>query len=232
MDEEELKLSEQAKEWVRLNHKKIIGNFTSHEEYLVDFQPTTLFTAGSPGAGKTEFSKRFASRFKQKPIRIDADEIRTICEGYTGGNAHIFQGAATKGVHILYDYALKKNINVILDGTFAYSSALDNIQRSLDHGRRVEIFFVYQDPIEAWDFTKKREVLEKRRVSKEVFIEAFFKSRKNVNEAKKKFGSRIELNLVIKDFEKDLEQLELDVKNVDHYIKKSYTKEDLEKLLI
>ena len=187
--------------------------------------------AGSPGAGKTEISKRLMAQFKQKPIRIDADEIRAECPGYTGTNAHIYQKAATKGVQILHDYALDKSINIILDGTFAYNGALENIQRSLDHGRKVEIFFVYQDPIEAWEFTKKREELEKRRVSKEVFIDAFFKARENINEAKKRFGSEIQLNLIIKDYEKDLERLELNVENVDYYIEKGYTKSSLEQLL-
>ena len=142
---------------------------------MADELPTTLFMAGSPGAGKTEISKRLVPRFKQKPIRIDADEIRTICPWYTGNNAHVFQDAATKGVHILYDYALKNNINVILDGTFAYNGALENIKRSLDRGRKVEIFFVYQDPLQALDFTKKREALEQRRVSREVFTDSFLK---------------------------------------------------------
>lgn len=97
---------------------------------------------------------------------------------------------------------------------------------------KLDIFFVYQDPLQAWDFTQKREALEQRRVSKEVFIEASFRARENVNRAKEIFGSKIELNLIIKDFEKDLEQLEINIENIDRYIKKGYTKEELEKLLI
>lgn len=232
MNNEELKLSEEAKAWVKLNQKKLIERFASTKEHVSDALPWTLFMAGSPGAGKTEISKRLMPRFKQKPARIDADEIRTICPGYTGANAHIFQDAATKGVHILYDHALSKSINVILDGTFAYNGALENIKRSIEHGRKVEIFFVYQDPLQAWDFTKKREALERRNVSKEVFIDSFFKAKENVNKAKVTFGSEIELNLIIKDFEKDLEQLELNIENIDPYIKKSYTKNELEELLV
>ncbi len=232
MSDEESKLSEEAVLWVKSNRKELIKKFADVTEYIADTLPTTLFMAGSPGAGKTEISKRFVPRFQQKPIRIDADEIRSICPGYTGGNSHVFQDAATKGVHILYDYAIEKNINVIMDGTFAYSGAMDNIKRSIDHGRKVEIFFVHQDPLQAWDFTKKREVLERRRVSKEVFIDSFFKSRENVNKAKETFDAKIELNLIIKDFEKDLEQLEINIENIDRYIKKSYTKEELDELLI
>lgn len=69
-------------------------------------------------------------------------------------------------------------------------------------------------------------------MSKEVFIEAFFRSRENVNEAKAVFGSQIELNLIIKDFEKDLEGLEINIEQIDPYMKKSYTKNELGKLLI
>lgn len=211
MNDDELKMSEASRLWAKSNHKELIKKFADSTEYAADTLPTTLFMAGSPGAGKTEISKRFVPRFKQKPVRIDADEIRSVCPGYTGTNAHVFQDAATKGVHILYDHALKNNVNVIMDGAFAYGGAMENIQRSLDHNRKVEIFFVYQDPLQAWDFTKKREALEQRRVSKGVFIESFFKSRENVNKAKETFGSKIELNLIIKDFEKDLEQLEINV---------------------
>ncbi len=232
MDEKQRQQSEEAFRWMKTNQHNLVVKFVESIECIPDPQPTTLFMAGSPGAGKTEISKRFIARFKQKPVRIDADEIRSICPGYTGADAHIFQKAATKGVHILYDYALKRKLNVILDGTFAYSGALENIRRSLKYKRRVEIFFVYQDPIQAWEFTKKREAIEQRMVSKEVFINAFFKSRENVNKAKKDFSNAIELNLIIKDFEKNLEQLQLNIQSVDPYIKKVYTIGILTNLLV
>lgn len=228
MNGDEQNKSEDAFDWVKTNHKLIINKFAGDAEYVSDEQPTTLFMAGSPGAGKTEFSKRFIARFKQKPIRIDADEIRTICKGYAGNNSHIFQRAANKGVNILYDHALHNNINIILDGTFAYAESLKNVERSLGHNRKIEIFFIYQNPIQAWEFTKKREAIEHRQVSKNVFIDAFFKSRENVNRAKQYFGSQIELNIVIKDFERDLEKLEINVQSIDYYIKEEYTRENLE----
>lgn len=232
MTDEELKQSNDAFQSVKARHLELIEKFASNKEYIPDIQPISLFMAGSPGAGKTEISKRLIKRFKQKPIRIDADEIRAFCNGYTGQNAHIFQKAATKGVHILLEHALKKNINMILDGTFAYNGALENIQRSLDHKRKVEVFFIYQDPLQAWEFTKKREAIEQRKVSKEVFIDSFFKAQENANEAKKHFGTSIEMNLIIKDFEKNLEQFEINIPGIDSYIKKVYTKEELNTLLI
>ena len=232
MNEEETNIEDSAFRWIKNNEKAIIEKFASGVGYVSDIQPTTLFMAGSPGAGKTEISKRFMARWKQKPIRIDADEIRTMCPQYSGSNAHLFQKAANKGVNILYDYALGKGLNVILDGTFAYAGAIENIERSLKRNRKVEIFFVSQNPEQAWGFTKKREVLESRRVSKEVFINAYFKSQENVNNAKKHFIDEIELHLIIKDFEKDLEQIEFNIQSVDPFIKKRYSRDELEKVLI
>ena len=55
---------------------------------------------------------------------------------------------------------------------------------------------------------------------KKLFIDSFLKARENVNKAKATFGQSIELNLIIKDFEKDLEQLEINIENIDRYIKK------------
>jgi len=229
---EEEKQAEEALKYIKSQHKDLIKQFTFNAEIIEDAQPISLFMAGSPGAGKTEFSKRLVSRFKQKPVRIDADEIRATCSGYTGDNAHIFQRAANKGVNILYDYALSKNINIILDGTFAYGDALKNIERSLGHKRKVEIYFIYQNPIQAWEFTKKREAIECRKVSKDVFVDAYFKSQENTNNAKNYFTDAIELNLIIKDFEKDLERLEINIPNIDPFIEKRYTREELNNILI
>lgn len=158
-------------------------------------------------------------------------KFREICDGYAGINAHVYQKAATKGVQILFDHVVLNNINVILDGTFAYHNALKNIDRSLNHARQVEIFFVYQDPIQAWEFTKKREALEKRKVTKNVFIDAYFKSRENANMAKQRHGKNVKLTLCIKDFERDLENLEFNIDNIDNYIKKPYSRDQLQDIL-
>ncbi len=228
---EEEKRSTQAAKWVKANRRLIIDGFCTADKCVPDTHPVTLFMAGSPGAGKTEVSKQLTRRFKEKPLRIDADEIRSLCPGYVGADAHVFQEAATKGVHILYDHALKKSINVILDGTFAYGNALENIERSLAHTRKVEIYFIYQDPLQAWNFTKKREEIEHRNVSKEVFIKSFMRSRENVNAAKVRFGSKVELNLLIKDFETDFEELALNIDKIDPHLKRAYNEDELAALI-
>jgi hypothetical protein len=84
---------------------------------------------------------------------------------------------------------------------------MENIERSLKHNRRVIIYYLFQDPTVAWKFTKIREEMEGRRVSKGVFIRAFFRARENVNEAKAHFGEKIELNMIVKDFINNIEKV-------------------------
>lgn len=230
MEEHELKESEDAHLWIKDHRKDLIKKFVP-ENTPTDSYPTTIFMAGSPGAGKTKFSRRLAESFKEKPVIIDADEIRKFVSGYKGKKAYIFQKAATKGVNILYDYACKMGLNIILDGTFAYNDALGNIDHSLKHNRNVEIYFLYQDPLLSWAYTKKRELKEFRNVPKKVFIKAYIKSIDNVNNAKKLYGNKIKLNIVVKNFQQNLDALELNKDKVDYYIKRMYTTIELEKLL-
>jgi len=231
MINEEDKIISEAKEWVKKNKKKLFLDFADENIYVSDPYPTTIFMAGSPGAGKTEFSRRLSETFNQKPVIIDADEIRKLIPGYLGKKAYLYQRAATKGVNILYDYVCKKGLNVVLDGTFAYGDALGNIEHSLRHNRNIEIYFLYQDPVLSWNFTKQREKKEFRNVPKEVFIKAYIKSLENVNLAKEKFGNKMKLNIVIKNFEKGLDSLELNKDRVENYIPKVYTTNELEELL-
>jgi predicted ABC-type ATPase len=222
---------ETAFEWLKKNKKKLFEKFANLSVYPSDEYPTTIFMAGSPGAGKTEFSRRLAESFIQKPVIIDADEIRKIVPGYSGKNAHIFQKAANKGVNLLYDYVCKKNLNTILDGTFAYADPIKNVEHSLKHERNVEIYFLYQDPVLSWNYTKIREQKEFRNVPKDVFINAYLQSINNVSVAKNHFGPKIKLNLVIKNFEKGMQSLELNTANIESFLPKVYTKQELLKIL-
>jgi len=234
MNEEELKIEAEALEFIKNHRMEILERFCpSTVCHSVD-NPVSLFMAGSPGAGKTEVSKSLIRHFDDAPIRIDADEIRSICPGYVGTNAHLFQKAANKGVNMLYDHALHHDINCILDGTFAYAGAAVNIERSLRHKRRVELWFVYQDPVRAWEFTKAREAREARRVSKETFIKAFFESRHNAHIVKERFGKDIELNVLTKDYETGSEDFQLNVPadELDRIADGRYSLEDLQHLLV
>ncbi len=232
MTPEEQALSDAAHRYIKEHSDEVIKQFSGNSVPVAT--PVSLFMAGSPGAGKTEVSKGLIRQFDTMPVRIDADEIRAMCPGYTGANAHVFQKAATKGVHILYDHVLAKGLHAILDGTFAYADAIQNIQRSIDRGRKTELWFVYQEPTRAWEFTKAREAIESRRVSKETFIKGFMKSKDNAKEAKAHLGSRLNLNLLIKNLNNTDGTLHLNIQSeeLDRYTAPAYTQEELDKLLV
>lgn len=224
-------IAAEAKQYARKNKEAFIQKFASLATYRSTNTPFTFFMAGSPGAGKTEISKKLTEQFLDSPVRIDADEIRKEFPHYTGENAHLFQYAASIVVDDLYKHCLKHNLNLIMDGTFAYSRAMDNIQASLDKDRMVEIYFVYQEPVLAWRFTQAREYVEKRRILKDNFIETYLKAIENVTCAKKTFKNKVKLNLMTKDYNNDLSGFRMNITSLDGYLDKTYTKQALETML-
>jgi len=232
VNETEQKISDEALRYVKGHKSDIIEKFANPDLYEPSNQPISLFMAGSPGAGKTEISKSLVQRFKSKPVRIDADEIREMLPGYTGDNAYLFQTACTKGVHLLFDHCHKRKLSVILDGTFAYADALTNIERALQRGRRVIIYYIYQDPLTAWEFTKARESEEGRRVSVDTFIRGFLLSRENAQKAKDLFKDKVELNLIVKNYENGIEDLNLNIDHIDAYLGSLYTEDKLRERLL
>lgn len=134
-------MQQDPKDYIKKHKKELIEKFASESKYPSLENPTTIFMAGSPGAGKTEESKKLVEKlhynYKILMVRIDADEIRQICPGYEGYNAHLFQEAATLGVNKLFDHVLRKRMNALLDTTFCdFERAKDNIQRSLKKGEK------------------------------------------------------------------------------------------------
>lgn len=228
------KEAEEAKKFIKRNKKLLIEKFAKPGLYKPTVNPVTIFMAGSPGAGKTEFSKNLAKILDKKLVRIDADEIKEIIPQYNGQNSDVVQGASSIGVEKLYDHVLAKKLEAIVDGTFSkYDVSYKNVKRSLDHSRPVVIFYIYQDPAVAWDFTKKREALEGRKIPKSAFIEAFFSAKENVNKIKDIFQDKIEIFLVIKNLnnDNDTEKSQFNINNIDNYLKVDYTRKSLGELL-
>lgn len=92
--------------------------------------------------------------------------------------------------------------------------------------------YLYQDPLIAWEYTKKREKLEGRTVPKEIFINAYFSAKANVQAAKQKYSDQIELNLFEKDQENNfVKKARFNIQSLDEYIKEKYTYDILEKML-
>ena len=121
-----------------LNNKALIENLTegqiSHKaiDYvngnkdflkIITFKHNTkdkrlIFTAGSPGAGKSELAEELTKQLKIDTV--EADNIRKHCPHYNGHNSHLFQRASSKAVDILVSYAFKNDLSFILDGNFAH----------------------------------------------------------------------------------------------------------------
>lgn len=232
-------IEKEAIEYVKRNKKDIIDKFANLDDFPSEDFPFTFIMAGSPGAGKTEYSLKLIEEFYQndpesKIVRIDADEIKTAIPQYNGKNSYIIQSAAIKGMEMIIDHIYDHNQNVLIDGTFAhYPASIKNIQRSLNHRRPVKIWYLYLDPKMAWDFTRKREKLEGRPIKKESFINSFFLAKDNVNKVKKQFGNEVELNLVIKDIANPSKiKLQLNIDNVDKFLTIGYNRDQLNKILI
>ncbi|MCH8499500.1 MAG: zeta toxin family protein [Marinobacter sp.] len=232
---EEQKIARDALIWAKKkgNKKAIARRLTDTSLYLPEKHPVSVFMAGSPGAGKTESSKELIDQFPENPIlRIDADELRVEFEQYTGSNSHLFQSAVSVLVEYLHDMALKQSQSFIMDGTLHNEGkARDNIARSLKRGRLVQILYVYQDPLRAWEFVQARERLEGRRILPVNFIEQFLAARATVNALKAHFGADIKIDLLIKDYSNKTRVYEANIERIDYYVDQEYSRESLIRLI-
>lgn len=242
MTEEEVQAA--AITFAKQNKNRIARELTDRAKYPPDAVPVSVFMAGSPGAGKTELSKNLIeileknSTTKHGVIRIDGDEIRGFFSDYTGANSYLFQGAISIIVDRVQDLVLEQKQTFVLDGTFFdYERAAKNIRRSLGKGRRVFVFYVYQEPEVAWKFTQAREKTEGRNIPKSAFINAFLGARETVSRIRKEFGKEVVITLIQRNFEQDtvetIVQVEIQQvgKQIDDYIPKRYTRDELENLL-
>lgn len=199
-------------------------------------KPVTIFMAGCPGAGKTEYSKGLIKHLESQPnsgkyIRLDIDELRDIMPGYNHKNSDEVQAACSKLFTKIYDHIRHHNQNAIIDGTFSGKASLEDVRIALNRGRTVGITYLFEDPFKGWDYTKKREALEGRSVSKEYFVQAFFDSIKNVNRVKKEFGEKIVLDIFIKGDHYSFKKSHFNIQSLNSYIKIKYCPDKLLKNL-
>ncbi len=88
----------QAIEYIKNHKQELIDQFTNDAICPPQPHPISVFMAGSPGAGKTEFSKNLIKKFGVQVVRIDADEIRDFIPHYDKRNSSAVQGASALGV--------------------------------------------------------------------------------------------------------------------------------------
>jgi hypothetical protein len=234
LSEEEQRIVRQANNFARSEKKRIARGLTDKSVYTPEQNPVSVFMAGSPGAGKTEASLELVSRFGSdfKLLRIDADEYRGYIPGYTGENSHLVQTAATILLEKVHDYALKQSQSFIMDGTLSnLEKGRLNVERSIRKGRLVQILYVYQDPLLAWEFVKAREQVEGRRILKEHFIEQYFNARDSVNALKTEFDKRVQVDLLVKNIDNSNRTYHSNVQDIDRHIRETYTPSSLDSLI-
>ena len=207
-------------------HKKEFVDQVIDGKNIAEYK-TAVFMAGSPGAGKTEVATTLAG-LSENICMIDADEFRRRFPDYNGLNSSEFQKGSSWLVDHVFTFLLKKGYSFILDGTFAIGKAEQNIERALKRDYLVTIYYIYQDPYVAWEFTRKREKAEGRFVPKERFINAYFKSRENIIKVKGKFDDLVEVNVIFKDYQNDITEIIENVQELDLVLPRSYTKKELE----
>lgn len=254
LTEQEEIIQKQAIEEIKARKEELIKRFIISKRPL-RLSVISFFMAGSPGAGKTEFSRRYMPDVIDKSdrklvktlakkgvdiesvdtlfIRIDVDEIREFLSQYQKtdvakgikGNAHIVQKAANRGLDIIREYCFKNDISFLHDGTFAnYETMQRLVKKSLDVGREVQIFYIYLNPLVAWEFTQAREFLEGRNIVKEKFIEQFFDSRESVEKIKEEFGNKVKVHCVLKSSNDGYESIRLNIPSIDNFLKAEYNK--------
>jgi len=235
LSKEELKIKTEGDAFANSHKNEIAKEATDINIFLPEINPVSVFMAGSPGAGKTESSKNLIEKFSadgRRIIRIDPDELRSKIPGYTGRNSFLFHGAVSTLVARIHDLALKNNQSFILDGTFSkVDIGRQNIERSLSRKRFVQILYVYQDPIQAWNFVQERELKEGRRIEKEHFIIQYFASHDSVNCLKKEFGEKIKVDLLVKNIDGSDRYYKENIDLIDNYVQESFTVESLKDML-
>lgn len=198
-------------QWARSNRKRIAREFIRNIDHIASDEPSGIFTAGLPGAGKTEFTIELIKNIEPKPLRIDMDEIAKKIEGYKPKIADKFRGGASIIVSRIYDETVKNHINFVFDGTFSSAGSLDNLERAIKHGYKIKLYYIHQSPLIAWQFTKDRELLEHRSIEISGFKDTYFKLENNLRELCKKHKD-VTISLVIKDENNKVGQL---IENVD-----------------
>lgn len=225
-------ISERAIAHAKSQKKKVAGLLTDLTIYTPEQNPVAVFMSGSPGAGKTEAALSLIESFGSV-VLIDPDSFRDYFDEYDGSNAWLFQGAVSILVEKVLDFAFKRNLTFLLDGTLTNAAkARANIERCLKRVRFVQIIYVYQDPLLAWNFVQAREVTEGRRIRPENFIDQYFEARNVVNMLKAEFKSNIRVDLLVKNVDNSSRFYKMNVDSIDRHIPEKHSRADLEQKLL
>jgi hypothetical protein len=170
---------EQAKNWAKdkKNQQRVIDDILAAPTKVAPF---AIFMAGIPGAGKTELVQFFKERSLKKAVVIEHDRLVEYIDGYSPEEYYVFRKAGSVLVTRLFEECLKRGLEFIFDGTLSHGNAKRNIEMCLREGVGVTVIYVHQDAQSAWQLTQDRELVKKRSIEKEGFIETCKTINKNL----------------------------------------------------
>ena len=209
--------------------KRLVANIIARSSAKPHAKPVAIFAAGIPGAGKTEFLDRLFENDKDF-VRIDLDEIVKLFPGYSPAKYYQFRGQANIILDEVFRYCRKKGLNFVLDGTFGHKYAVENINKSLKDCS-VVIFYVWKEPTASWQLTKDREVVTKRAIEKDGFIQACVNIPKNLRTVRKLYGDSVTFIALKKESDGHNFAIIRDIHEIDELLAQTYTKDKLEKVI-
>ena len=185
--------------------------------------------AGIPGAGKTEFLNRLFGD-NTDAVRIDLDEIVKFFPDYSAERYYKYRAAAFIIVDECVVYCRQHSLNFILDGTFGFKRAVENIRSALKR-HDVTIVYVWKEPVQAWQLTKDRELVQKRAINREGFIESCERVPSNLVKIRTTFGDKVSIVAFKKNKTNDNFQMTQNINIIDDLLNSRYTSKELENLI-
>ena len=135
--------------------------------------------AGIPGAGKTEFVNNMHSVLPNfAPIEHDA--LVEFIEGYRPEDYYQYRKAGSKIVSTIFDLCIKNSYDFVFDGTLSHEQGAKNVRIALKAGYSINIIYIVQDIDKAWELTEAREIVKKRGIEREGFLQTCEKINKNL----------------------------------------------------
>ena len=161
----------------------------------------------------------------KRPIIVDADKYKKIFNDYDNIKHHIYGKMAKdllfaalklfeikkvvftaggsgsgKSEIILKNLSRENFRGIIVDGTLAnYDDAIDNIGRSLDAGKQVEVRGIVTDFERAYDFVLQREKITGRGVPLATFLERHYNYIESFPKIIKYFENNPNINFIVYD---------------------------------
>jgi len=233
MTEDEAALEARSIAFAKANRTRIAREIACVKHYPGEEHPVSVFMAGSPGAGKTEISRALVEHMGSV-LRVDPDDLRSYFPEYTGNNSRLVQRGVNRIVERLHDLMLHQRQSFLLDGTLANPAvARRNLDASLKHNRALQIVYVYQDPLLAWEFVKARELTEGRNIPKAEFIRQLFAAKASVIELKKTYRLQLRIDVIIKNTDGSNGDIALNAEagEIDALATIEYSAEELDRIL-